>query len=231
MQRRPAPSAPARARARWSAQPVGVVLEREPAAVEREHLGVLVRVDGGEVDLRRLHARVLNPRWELDPELDDMDRDWVGWDETRSAEVNFERNRGIWLLGRRAERETYATFSLDGKIVMVAEISDIETIPPKDPTRTPKRAISGRVLGPADAAYTTFIGRLVDGHRNPVTYIPDPGNETRTCACGCGETVTGPRHFLPGHDQRAIHDRIARQWGDTLGFIEWFDATYPEITA
>lgn len=30
----------------------------------------------------------------------------------------------------------------------------------------------------------------------------------------------------PGHDQRAVHERIARQWGDTLGFIHWFDDTY-----
>jgi len=25
-----------------------------------------------------------------------------------------------------------------------------------------------------------------------------------------------------------VHERIARQWGGTVGFIEWFDATYPE---
>jgi hypothetical protein len=170
----------------------------------------------------------LNSQWKLDPELDDMSRAWVGWDEAKSLEVNFEQNRGIWLLGRRAEKETYATFSLDGKVVLVAEITDIETIAPKDPARAPKRAIIGRVLGPDHPMHDAFIGRLVDGHRNPVTYMPDPGHETKICACGCGETVPGQRDFVPGHDQRAIHDRIARQWGDTLGFIEWFDATYPE---
>jgi hypothetical protein len=31
--------------------------------------------------------------------------------------------------------------------------------------------------------------------------------------------VVGGRLFLPGHDQRAIPERIARRWGDTLGFI------------
>jgi translation initiation factor 1 (eIF-1/SUI1) len=44
--------------------------------------------------------------------------------------------------------------------------------------------------------------------------------------CGCGGRVTGGRVFLPGHDQRAVHERIARQWGDTLGFIAWFDNEY-----
>jgi hypothetical protein len=39
--------------------------------------------------------------------------------------------------------------------------------------------------------------------------------------------VSGNRSFLPGHDQRAVHERIARQWGGTLGFMDWFDATYP----
>jgi len=33
---------------------------------------------------------------------------------------------------------------------------------------------------------------------------------------------------VPGHDQKAIHARISKQWGGTLGFIDWFDATYPD---
>lgn len=59
---------------------------------------------------------------------------------------------------------------------------------------------------------------MPDRHRNPVTYVADPV-EQRTCACGCDGPVTGGRVFLPGHDQRAIHERIARQWGDTLGSL------------
>jgi hypothetical protein len=114
---------------------------------------------------------------------------------------------------------------------MVVEIEEIETIPPKDPDRSAKRAIRGRVLDAADPTCALLIGRPVDAHRNPVTYMDDPGRGAKTCACGCGESVTGKSDFLPGHDQRAIHERIARQWEDTLGFIEWFDATYPDIAA
>jgi hypothetical protein len=33
-------------------------------------------------------------------------------------------------------------------------------------------------------------------------------------------------NLRPGHDQRGIHARIERQWGDALGFIRWFDETY-----
>jgi hypothetical protein len=51
---------------------------------------------------------------------------------------------------------------------------------------------------------------------------PEPGR----CACGCGTAVAEGKNFVPGHDQRAVHERIARRWGDTLGFISWFDETY-----
>lgn len=42
----------------------------------------------------------------------------------------------------------------------------------------------------------------------------------------CGGVVAGARQFLPGHDQRAIHDRTSAQWGSTMGFIRRFDDTY-----
>jgi hypothetical protein len=29
-----------------------------------------------------------------------------------------------------------------------------------------------------------------------------------------------------GHDQRAIRERINRQWGDALGFVRWVDQQY-----
>ncbi len=61
----------------------------------------------------------------------------------------------------------------------------------------------------------------------PLTYISVPATGPVTCACGCGGPVPGHRVFLPGHDQKALHDRVAAQWGSTLAFVRWFDATYP----
>jgi hypothetical protein len=169
----------------------------------------------------------LSDRREIKAATDPMGRSWVGWDPSASPEVNFEQNRGRWLIGRRGDSERFATFSVDGRIVLVAETSGIEDSPDLRPDHADKRAIVGRLLTPADAAYASFIGREVDSHRNPVTYIADdPGEHIRRCACGCGEPTAGRAHFLPGHDQKAIHERIARQWGDTVGFITWFDATY-----
>ena len=168
----------------------------------------------------------------LSPDQDRMGRDWVGWDPTLAPEVIFERNRGIWFLGPRAERERYVTFSVDGHIRLAAEIDEIVTIPPKGPDKRMKSAVVGRVLEAGDPAFEFFIGRPVDSYRNPVSYIDDPDDSQaglRTCACGCGMPVSGHRDFVPGHDQRAVHERITRQWGNTLGFIEWFDATYPDV--
>ena len=83
----------------------------------------------------------------------------------------------------------------------------------------------GEELGTVDDS--TPVAVDLDGHRNPVTYLSDPDAGDPACACGCGAPVSGNRSFLPGHDQRAVHERIARQWGSTLAFMDWFDATYP----
>jgi hypothetical protein len=39
--------------------------------------------------------------------------------------------------------------------------------------------------------------------------------------------MTSARDFMPGHDQRAIHERIAKI-GSVKDFLAWFDATYRE---
>ncbi|SDQ67650.1 hypothetical protein [Arthrobacter crystallopoietes] len=165
---------------------------------------------------------------EIDPAIDDMTRTWVGWSSEHSPQETFSQNRGVWLLGPRAERERYATFSFEGQIRVVASIDRLETVPAKNPALRSKRAVVGRVLEAGDPVHDELIGQWVDEHRNPVTYFEDPMGGARTCACGCDGTVPGHRAFLPGHDQRAVHERITRQWGSTLGFIEWFDAAYPK---
>lgn len=111
----------------------------------------------------------------LDPAGDPMHRAWVGYEPTIPAEELFEQNRGIWHLGARAEDERYATFSFNGKVVVVAEITGIEALPwPIPQERRAKKAITGRVLQQGHRAYQHFIGLLVDGHRNPVSYLEDP---------------------------------------------------------
>lgn len=150
-----------------------------------------------------------------------MGREWHGYSEQVSAQELFEHNRGRWVFGKRAEREQCAVFSYigDHKVKLVAEIDGFEEF-------AGKRAIIGRVLPPDHPVASRWLGRpSPDGFRNPTTYHPD-GDGPATCACGCDEPVKPGRAFSPGYDQRAIHERIEEQWGDTLGFMRWFGQTY-----
>jgi len=159
---------------------------------------------------------------------DGMDREWVGYSPTDPPELAYERNRGVWLLGRRVHRERLVTFSYFGKVVAVVELTGPpEQIVAADPALPAKQAIVGRVLHPGDPDHDRLIGTTIDGHRNPVTYTDDdPTAGPRTCACGCGAPTTGRRQFLPGHDQKAIHARISKEWGNTVTFLQWFDNQY-----
>jgi hypothetical protein len=166
------------------------------------------------------------------PDTDPLRRTWWGYRPTSSPQEVFEHNRGMWYLrADRAVDERWLTFSFAGKIVVVCEIDGVETLQWRtaDPRR-PKQALTGRALEPGHPVWAHFIDRPIAPARNPVTYIDDPEprrlEDSRRCACGCGTPVAGSKHFAPGHDQRAVRERIARQWGDTLGFIQWFDEVY-----
>jgi len=152
---------------------------------------------------------------------DPMGRPWVGYDQTKSNEELFEINRGRWTLGARANREKFAAFSYTGDhtIKFLVEIEGIED-------SGSRRALVGRVLNADHPLARRYVGETaLDEHRNPVTYFSDPEAPT-LCACGCGERLEGTSAFITGHDQKAIHSRIARQWGSTLSFIDWFDSTF-----
>lgn len=169
-----------------------------------------------------LHIK-LHDRRSISPD-DPMGRDWVGYDPSLSVEQVFDQNRGRWVLGARADREKYAMFSYTGDhtVKFIAEIEAFESI-------DNRRAIVGRVLDTDHPLSQRWLGAPApDNFRNPATYFREPGAAPSTCACGCGEPVPANRAFLPGHDQKAIHERITKQWGGTVGFIDWFDATYPE---
>lgn len=159
----------------------------------------------------------LSDRQEADPR-DPMGREWYGYLATATVQELFDNNRGRWVLGKRADSEMYAVFSYTGdhKVKFVAEIDGFEEY-------EGRRAIVGRPLADSHPLAKQWVGkRSPDSFRNPTTYH----DELRECACGCGEPIKSGRNFVPGHDQRAVHERIERQWGSTLGFIRWFDETY-----
>jgi hypothetical protein len=150
-----------------------------------------------------------------------MGRDWWGYDKTVPADQLYPRNRGRWKLNRlRASREDYVLYSHNGTVKYVIEIHDTEQF------RDNRIGFIGEVL-PADhpVARRWVDKPAPDSNRNPVSYYYEPG-DSRTCRCGCGDPVSPDRAFAPGHDQRAIHDRITERWGDAVKFITWYDATF-----
>jgi hypothetical protein len=157
---------------------------------------------------------------------DVMARDWVGYDPKATLDQLFARNRGTWKLnGSRAGREDYVVFSYTGdhKVKLVAEIDGFED------THDGRIALIGRVLELDDPISLRWVGAWApDGNRNPVHYFYDAASPPSRCGCGCGEPVPAERAFLPGHDQKAVRDRISEQWGDTLKFIKWYDQTFRE---
>lgn len=50
------------------------------------------------------------------------------------------------------------------------------------------------------------------------------------CACGCGTVITKGA-WVPGHDHRAIHERISRDHGSVAAFIEWYDKVAEKAAA
>lgn len=161
------------------------------------------------------------------PKDDTMDRTWIGYDESKPSKELFEVNRGRWKISKRALREKHVIFSHDGKVKLIAEIHGLQE------AGGGRRIIEGRLLSPNEPLACRWLEAVAPGagNRNPVHYFVDEREPPHSCACGCGAPVTAARGFLPGHDQRAIHARITEAWGDTLGFIDWFDAHRDDLVS
>lgn len=137
-----------------------------------------------------------------------------------------------WVLNPvRARRERYA-LGIGGRGaagptlgVMALEIESIELDSEGAPGshKDDRYRIVGRILGPGHPVYDNFVGQPAQATRNPIRYEPSELDLT-PCRCGCGEPAR--LAFLPGHDQRALHDRVAR-FGSVAKFCDWFDQTYP----
>jgi hypothetical protein len=157
---------------------------------------------------------------------DPMKRDWIGYDPAASNQDLWEHNRGTWRLNLpRARREDYVLFSHKGAVKFVAEIHGAESIGDRN-----RIILNGQPLGPDHPMSRRWVvgAPAPDGNRNPVHYFYDSASAASICRCGCAEPVPPGRAFLPGHDQKAVHERIAKRWGGTVGFIEWFDSTDPQ---
>ena len=152
-------------------------------------------------------------------------RTWVGYDPLKNDAQNFDQNRGVYNINApRAKRERIITMSLEHTIRIVAALDDVVDVPLLD--GRVKQALVGHVLAPGNPDYDRLIGTTITPFRNPVRYIPD-GLQDLHCLCGCGTPVTSARRWVPGHDQRALHDRVTEGWGSVERFIRWYDDERP----
>lgn len=163
-----------------------------------------------------LHITLAAER-EVDPTVDELGRDRVGFKDTMSPGALYDANHGCWKLGARASKEQYMVVSFEGVIRQAVRIERIEPVGTRG-----RSVVYGQVLEPGDAVYDKYVSKEspIQGVRNPVTYFDDDV-DAAPCRCGCGGSVSG-RDFLPGHDQTALHDRI-RQIGSVADFLDWFD--------
>ena len=162
----------------------------------------------------------LGRRRPIDPSEDAFARSQIGWTEGLSDQQLHDIARGTWVMpGERVERERFAVVSGDVIIRQAMEIGRIVDTPDG------RRAFEGRILGPGHPVYDRYVGKPAPNgaQQNPITYFKSP-LDNRKCNCGCGKPIERG-DFLPGHDQRAIHERIARV-GTVMDFITWFDQTW-----
>jgi len=115
-------------------------------------------------------------------------------------------------------------FVFQGTVIAVAEISGIENVRSSGVER-PRQAAVRTAQEAGNPLHDSVIGSVDYSFRNPVTYERAAGDRV-LCACGCGTEISSRRAFVAGHDQKAIHERIKAEWGNTPGFVDWFDDTY-----
>lgn len=145
--------------------------------------------------------------------------------EQMSEEELFRAATYCWVMNpTRARKERYAVVVGAGQYLMAIEVTDIVLAEeaPSGSSKDDRYEIVGEVLNAGHPVYDEYVGQTATGTRNPVHYLPS-SFDVGSCRCGCGGAVKGD--FLPGHDQRAIHERIGK-FGSVAKFLDWFDATY-----
>ncbi|MFG2447537.1 hypothetical protein ACGFQG_32125 [Nocardia fluminea] len=156
--------------------------------------------------------------------LDPMGREWLGWFPRMTEEEAWESGRGTWKANAdRLGREKFALITGGGTVLAIGEIAAV--VPAGD-----RFEVQGPLLASGHPVYDAWIGQpdpAANNSQNPVGYVElleEAEFLARSCACGCGESST--RDFLPGHDLRAIQDRVRRYaGGSVLTFIQWIDDT------
>lgn len=159
-------------------------------------------------------------------EGDPLGRTFVGYFPRMTEDEAWHAGRGVWKMNKdKATRQRFALIAGEGVVRAVAEITGTTE---HDTPSGARIALEGRLLPEGHPVREAYLGRpdpVVNGSQNPVGYCELPEEQPylqRPCACGCAES--SDRDFLPGHDIRAIQQRVRDHFdGSPLKLIEWID--------
>jgi hypothetical protein len=160
-------------------------------------------------------------------EADPLGRSFIGYFPRMTEDEAWEAGRGIWKMNKeKAARQRFAFVVGEGVVRAIGEVTGYtEHATPASGIRI---ALEGHLLPEGHPIREAYLGKpdpVVNGSQNPVGYCELPEEQPylqRPCACGCGET--SDRDFLPGHDVRAIQQRVRDHFdGSPLKLIEWID--------
>jgi hypothetical protein len=157
---------------------------------------------------------------------DPLGRPHVGYFPRMTEQEAWDAGRGVWKMNRqRAARQKFSLIVGEGQVRAIGEVTGFR--PTDDGDRV---ELVGHLLEAGHPVYDAYMGQpdpIDNGSQNPVAYVDLPEEAAfliRACGCGCGEE--SERDFLPGHDVRAIQDRVREYFaGNPLAFINWLDTT------
>jgi hypothetical protein len=157
----------------------------------------------------------------VDAALDPLGRARIGWAEGMGEAELYDIARGTWVLSAaRGKKERFLVVVGGGVVRQAIEATAVTK------GADGRWTFVGTVLKAGHPVFDEFVGQPAPNgaQQNPITYF-DSVLEHSGCACGCGELVPPTREFVSGHDQRAIHDRVAKV-GSVREFLDWFDVTW-----
>lgn len=90
----------------------------------------------------------------------------------------YDAGRSAWVLGSRADRERYALIVFNDTVLQAIEIEQLEDVDAATASGRPqvRRAIHGRIMGPGEPVYDTFVGKQapMPSTQNPIKYVSHP---------------------------------------------------------
>jgi hypothetical protein len=155
-------------------------------------------------------------------EADPLNRDSIGYFPRMTEAEAWEAGRGVWRMStEKITRQKFVLIVAEGLVRAVGEIAGYTV-------HGERIAIEGKALEEGHPVRDAYLGQpdpVTTGSQNPVGYCDLPEEQQfvqRACGCGCGEL--SDRDFLPGHDVRAMQQRVRTYFGASpREFLEWVD--------